>query len=94
MKTVSSPSTSALVRKTPRGIAGPLVLFADRSTILLCATGLQCDVCKRDVATGGLRLVGGREGEKFECTVEVLCTHCEGRYMRCSDCGGGGGTRG
>ncbi|ORY55962.1 hypothetical protein BCR35DRAFT_309938 [Leucosporidium creatinivorum] len=55
---------------------------------------LQCDVCKREIATGALRLVGGHEGEKFECTVEVLCTHCEGRYLRCSDCGGGGGTRG
>ncbi|KAK4049264.1 hypothetical protein OIV83_004200 [Microbotryomycetes sp. JL201] len=55
---------------------------------------LACDVCRRDVGTGGLRLVGAAEGENPEVTIEVLCAHCETRYLRCSDCGGGGGNRG
>ncbi|KAM0790485.1 hypothetical protein ACM66B_003360 [Microbotryomycetes sp. NB124-2] len=55
---------------------------------------LTCDVCRRDVGTGGLRLVGAAEGENPEVTIEVLCAHCEARYLRCSDCGGGGGNRG
>ncbi|KAK4047435.1 hypothetical protein OIO90_006180 [Microbotryomycetes sp. JL221] len=55
---------------------------------------LTCDVCRRDVGTGGLRLVGANEGESTDVTIEVLCAHCESRYLRCSDCGGGGGNRG
>ena len=71
-----------------------MLLFSPRREMNLIRSTVQCDVCHRIVATGGLRLIGGAEGEKFECTVEVICTHCQTRYLRCSDCGGGGGTRG
>ena len=55
---------------------------------------LSCDVCRRDIGTGALRLVGAAEDENTDVTIEVLCAHCEKRYLRCSDCGGGGGMRG
>ncbi|GAA5823192.1 hypothetical protein JCM3770_004308 [Rhodotorula araucariae] len=53
---------------------------------------LGCDVCRRDLATGTLQLVA--TGEAVGATIEVLCAHCESRYTRCSDCGGGGGSKG
>ncbi|BGP51716.1 hypothetical protein JCM10450v2_007666 [Rhodotorula kratochvilovae] len=53
---------------------------------------LACDVCRRDLATGTLQLVA--TGEAVGATIEVLCAHCESRYTRCSDCGGGGGSKG
>ncbi|GJN94397.1 hypothetical protein Rhopal_007477-T1 [Rhodotorula paludigena] len=53
---------------------------------------LACDVCRRDLATGSLQLVA--TGEAVGATIEVLCPHCESRYTRCSDCGGGGGSKG
>ncbi|GAA5904317.1 hypothetical protein JCM8208_006834 [Rhodotorula glutinis] len=53
---------------------------------------LACDVCRRDLATGTLQLAA--TGEPVGATIEVLCAHCESRYMRCSDCGGGGGSKG
>lgn len=53
---------------------------------------LGCDVCRRDLATGTLQLVA--TGEPVGATIEVLCAHCESRYTRCSDCGGGGGSKG
>ncbi|GAA5845230.1 hypothetical protein JCM9279_004811 [Rhodotorula babjevae] len=53
---------------------------------------LACDVCRRDLATGSLQLAA--TGEPVGATIEVLCAHCESRYTRCSDCGGGGGSKG
>ncbi|GAA5985454.1 hypothetical protein JCM10908_006983 [Rhodotorula pacifica] len=53
---------------------------------------LVCDVCKRDVGSGVLKLAAN--GQAAGASVEILCAHCESRYTRCSDCGGGGGTKG
>lgn len=50
------------------------------------------DVCRRDVGSGQLRLA--ETGEAVGSTIEVLCAHCDTRYLRCSDCGGGGGNKG
>jgi len=50
-----------------------------------------CDVCLRDIATGAV-LADDSETE-VGFTVEVVCVQCDERYMRCSDCGGGGGSR-
>ncbi|GAA5844912.1 hypothetical protein JCM11251_004667 [Rhodosporidiobolus azoricus] len=63
---------------------------------------LVCDVCNRDLAAGRLTLApstdkgGGKESEgaPVTATAEVVCWHCEGRYVRCSDCGGGGAGKG
>lgn len=55
---------------------------------------LTCDVCHRDLGTGGLQFLAGIGGSQLDCTIEVLCAHCESTYFRCSDCGGGGGNRG
>ncbi|BGP58265.1 hypothetical protein JCM8202v2_005926 [Rhodotorula sphaerocarpa] len=53
---------------------------------------LACDVCRRDLGSGQLRLAA--TGEPVGSTIEVLCSHCDARYLRCSDCGGGGGNKG
>ncbi|GEM11040.1 microtubule-associated protein [Rhodotorula toruloides] len=53
---------------------------------------LACDVCRRDIGSGTLQLA--TTGEPVGATVEVICAHCEVRYTRCSDCGGGGGSKG
>ncbi len=50
-----------------------------------------CDVCLRDIATGAVLADDGETEIGF--TVEVVCVRCDERYMRCSDCGGGGGSR-
>ncbi|GAA6017715.1 hypothetical protein JCM10207_000473 [Rhodosporidiobolus poonsookiae] len=64
-----------------------------RSSVVDTAEGiLACDVCRRDLATGTLQIAA--TGEPIGATIEVLCAHCETRYMRCSDCGGGGGQKG
>lgn len=55
---------------------------------------LTCDVCHRDLGTGGIHALSGEIASGKDCTIEVLCTHCEKTYFRCSDCGGGGGNRG
>ncbi|GAA5920283.1 hypothetical protein JCM6882_006535 [Rhodosporidiobolus microsporus] len=58
---------------------------------------LVCDVCNRDVATGRLTLApreGEKEGKPVTATAEVVCAHCDERYVRCSDCGGGGAGKG
>ncbi|GAA5820923.1 hypothetical protein JCM11251_001879 [Rhodosporidiobolus azoricus] len=63
-----------------------------RSSIADSSEGiLACDVCRRDLGSGTLQLT---TGEAVGSTIEVICAHCEGRYMRCSDCGGGGGQKG
>ncbi|GAA6039210.1 hypothetical protein JCM8097_000471 [Rhodosporidiobolus ruineniae] len=64
-----------------------------RSSVVDAAEGvLACDVCKRDLGSGTLSVLS--TGEPVGATIEVLCAHCETRYMRCSDCGGGGGQKG
>ncbi|BGP20144.1 hypothetical protein JCM10213_000771 [Rhodosporidiobolus nylandii] len=63
-----------------------------RSSVVDSSEGiLACDVCHRDLASGTLALT---TGETVGATIEVICAHCESRYMRCSDCGGGGGQKG
>ncbi|GAA6063693.1 hypothetical protein JCM10212_000272 [Sporobolomyces blumeae] len=52
---------------------------------------LGCDVCRREIGSGDLSCV---TGEPINASIEVLCAFCETRYLRCSDCGGGGGTKG
>ncbi|TPX61427.1 hypothetical protein SpCBS45565_g07259 [Spizellomyces sp. 'palustris'] len=53
-----------------------------------------CEVCKRQVAIGGVRLVG-KEHEKDpnsdpDFGVEVICSNCRNKYALCTECGGGG----
>ncbi|BGP19721.1 hypothetical protein JCM10213_005409 [Rhodosporidiobolus nylandii] len=65
---------------------------------------LVCDICHRDVASGFLSLAapggfaasssGVKTGKPVKATSEVVCKHCDGRYLRCSDCGGGGSGKG
>ncbi|GAA5892777.1 hypothetical protein JCM6882_000577 [Rhodosporidiobolus microsporus] len=63
-----------------------------RSSVADSSEGiLACDVCRRDLGSGTLQLT---TGEAVGSTIEVICAHCETRYMRCSDCGGGGGQKG
>ncbi|GAA5926356.1 uncharacterized protein JCM15063_000254 [Sporobolomyces koalae] len=63
-----------------------------RASVLDVTEGLLgCDVCRREIASGELCLA---TGDAVNASIEVLCAHCDGRYLRCSDCGGGGGTKG
>lgn len=50
-----------------------------------------CDVCLRDIAVGAV--VAEDQQDRIEFQIEVVCTTCDERYRRCSDCGGGGGQR-
>lgn len=52
---------------------------------------LTCDVCLRDVATGGI--VANDSQSSTDLAIETICVRCAERYRRCSDCGGGGGNR-
>ncbi|KAJ1555791.1 hypothetical protein HK405_012993 [Cladochytrium tenue] len=60
--------------------------------------GVSCDVCRRDVGFGGVRVTSKRaacdtSSSKFgkaDFTVEVVCSHCRERYGFCTECGGGG----
>ncbi len=58
-----------------------------------------CDVCVRTIGTGGLVPIitgnsqaGARpSAPPLTFAVEVVCHSCNGKYSRCSDCGGGSG---
>ncbi|KAK8844157.1 hypothetical protein IAR55_006951 [Kwoniella newhampshirensis] len=50
-----------------------------------------CDVCQRIIGSG--QILGGKERESIAYMAEIICTSCESKYQRCTDCGGGGGPR-
>lgn len=50
-----------------------------------------CDVCQRVVARG--QVIGGAERSPLNGMSEIICTACDSKYQRCTDCGGGGGPR-
>ncbi|BEJ15520.1 hypothetical protein CspHIS471_0501250 [Cutaneotrichosporon sp. HIS471] len=50
-----------------------------------------CDVCQRVVCVG--QVVGGPERQSLGNMTEIVCTSCDSKYQRCTDCGGGGGPR-
>lgn len=50
-----------------------------------------CDVCQRVVARG--QVVGGPDRTPLSNMAEIVCTTCDSKYQRCTDCGGGGGPR-
>lgn len=60
------------------------------------STPTACDVCLRDIAVGGvlpLPLDDPPANAKISFMIEVVCSSCDSRYRRCTDCGGGGGAR-
>ncbi|MBW0508877.1 hypothetical protein O181_048592 [Austropuccinia psidii MF-1] len=50
-----------------------------------------CDCCARQLGVGGIVPRNGRSAIQF--AVEVVCVHCVRNFRRCTDCGGGGGSR-
>ncbi|KAA1072494.1 hypothetical protein PGT21_001940 [Puccinia graminis f. sp. tritici] len=50
-----------------------------------------CDCCARQLGVGGIVPRNGRSAIQF--VVEVVCVHCVSNFRRCTDCGGGGGSR-
>ncbi|WVQ74471.1 hypothetical protein IAR50_004072 [Cryptococcus sp. DSM 104548] len=50
-----------------------------------------CDVCQKVVGSG--QILGGRQKESITHMAEIVCTSCDSKYQRCTDCGGGGGPR-
>ncbi|GAA5906035.1 uncharacterized protein JCM6883_002530 [Sporobolomyces salmoneus] len=63
-----------------------------RASVLDSTEGLLgCDVCRREIGSGQLSRT---DGAAVNASIEVLCAFCDTRYLRCSDCGGGGGTKG
>ncbi|GAA6047182.1 hypothetical protein JCM3770_006939 [Rhodotorula araucariae] len=55
-----------------------------------------CDVCLRDIAIGGvlpLPLDSPPADARITFMIEIVCVSCDVKYKRCSDCGGGGGSR-
>ncbi|GAA5976773.1 hypothetical protein JCM11641_000867 [Rhodosporidiobolus odoratus] len=56
----------------------------------------SCDCCLNDIAVGGVLptpVDAPPPGVSIKFTVEVVCSSCDDKYRRCTDCGGGGGTR-
>ncbi|KAJ3014725.1 hypothetical protein HKX48_004991 [Thoreauomyces humboldtii] len=53
-----------------------------------------CDVCKRTVAVGSVRLRADPNGRDRDIEpdfeVEIICTACRNKYALCTECGGGG----
>ncbi|GAA5926353.1 hypothetical protein JCM3775_000993 [Rhodotorula graminis] len=57
---------------------------------------IACDVCLRDIAIGGvlpLPLEAPDPSSRIDFMIEIVCAACDVKYKRCSDCGGGGGSR-
>ena len=57
---------------------------------------IACDVCLRDIAVGGvlpLPLDAPDPSSRIDFMIEIVCASCDVKYKRCSDCGGGGGSR-
>ncbi|WWC90996.1 uncharacterized protein L201_005935 [Kwoniella dendrophila CBS 6074] len=60
-----------------------------------------CDVCQRVVGSGQISGGSGsgsgskenQNKESISSITEIVCTGCDGKYQRCTDCGGGGGPR-
>ncbi|GAA5850254.1 hypothetical protein JCM8547_001062 [Rhodosporidiobolus lusitaniae] len=55
-----------------------------------------CDVCLRDIAVGGVLpspVDNPPPSARIDFLIEVICSSCDSKYRRCSDCGGGGGSR-
>ncbi|WWC72872.1 uncharacterized protein I206_106836 [Kwoniella pini CBS 10737] len=52
-----------------------------------------CDVCQRIIGSGQILGGNGNEQESISNIAEIVCGDCDGKYQRCTDCGGGGGPR-
>ncbi|WWC63792.1 uncharacterized protein I303_106397 [Kwoniella dejecticola CBS 10117] len=52
-----------------------------------------CDVCQRIVGSGQVIGGKGKDQESIGGIAEIICGDCDGKYQRCTDCGGGGGPR-
>lgn len=98
----NSPSTSDSIASDGNGSAGssrapakvnrPAAPFRKRSRRVDDPSSLlTCDVCLRDVASGGI--VANDSQSSADFAIEAICCRCAERYRRCSDCGGGGGNR-
>ncbi|KAI9102026.1 hypothetical protein DFS34DRAFT_612515 [Phlyctochytrium arcticum] len=64
-----------------------------RATISIDDQEAVCEVCKRQVAVGGVHMVDTSESNELEVEpdfgVEVICSPCRGKYALCTECGGG-----
>ncbi|KAJ3185500.1 hypothetical protein HDU87_000123 [Geranomyces variabilis] len=53
-----------------------------------------CDVCKRVVAVGSVRLTGDSKDRDRDMEpdfeAEIICVSCRAKYALCTECGGGG----
>ncbi|KAI8590236.1 hypothetical protein BDZ88DRAFT_451347 [Geranomyces variabilis] len=53
-----------------------------------------CDVCKRVVAVGSVRLTGDSKDRDRDIEpdfeAEIICVSCRAKYALCTECGGGG----
>ncbi|SCZ89968.1 BZ3500_MvSof-1268-A1-R1_Chr1-3g01696 [Microbotryum saponariae] len=88
----ASPTGSAQHRSAPH----PAPTSASKKRAKGEENLLTCDICRRDIGSGELTCVlrGAPPGTEVEYTPEVACASCSDKYRRCSDCGGGGGTKG
>ncbi|SGY17923.1 BQ5605_C015g07929 [Microbotryum silenes-dioicae] len=88
----ASPTGSAQHRSAPH--AAPT--SASKKRVKGEENLLTCDICRRDIGSGELTCVlkDVPLGTEVEYTPEVACASCLDKYRRCSDCGGGGGTKG
>ncbi|GAA6032858.1 hypothetical protein JCM8097_000832 [Rhodosporidiobolus ruineniae] len=89
-------STAAPAKKDGKG-KGKAATFRKKNKRLdERSTVTACDVCLRDIAVGGvlpIPLDNPPPNAKIEFMIEVVCVSCDEKYRRCTDCGGGGGTR-
>ncbi|GAA6023735.1 hypothetical protein JCM10207_000239 [Rhodosporidiobolus poonsookiae] len=90
------PSTSKR-RSSTRATQPKATVFRKKNKRLDSSSALtSCDVCLRDVATGGVLptpLDNPPPTARIDFMVEVVCVSCDSKYRRCTDCGGGGGVR-
>ena len=54
---------------------------------------VECEVCRRTIGNGGIRLADSDDAFPEELSVEFVCTYCTLKFQFCSECGGGGKTR-
>ncbi|GAA5914207.1 hypothetical protein JCM8208_001518 [Rhodotorula glutinis] len=93
----SSSSSTSQSEEPPKDGKAKKATFRKRNKRFDDASAIiACDVCLRDIAVGGvlpLPLEAPDPSSRIDFMIEVVCAACDAKYKRCSDCGGGGGSR-
>ncbi|KAJ3281654.1 hypothetical protein HK104_011349 [Borealophlyctis nickersoniae] len=88
----TAASAAAAAHGGPGGQGSSLVPGSKKRSTPKEPEAASCEVCKRLVGIGGIKLLDAdKRGEiEPEFGVEVVCSVCRHKYALCTECGGGG----